>query len=245
MWDRLGRPRVEDKIPVTEEKSDHLDFIDSGKLDHREELQNPRLTKISSVASTTSSLNKPCYAVVRGDAEGISKLSGECRTSDKMVDATTLKRKRDLAELNTNNGSSCKESLQDKGHSQHQRHSFPVRQNSQQSTNKFPRIADRLVASDAAFGLNSPACTGQDSKATVVSQSQVNKNSVTSPMGDLGPVSTTLRVNSKSQSMADGGQANQKPVQEVRLPHQPSPFSFFLHRFFHALSLFLVGCSCC
>ncbi|KAH0459724.1 hypothetical protein IEQ34_012538 [Dendrobium chrysotoxum] len=212
VWDRLGRPHVEDQRPIQRELSDHLDLIESGKLDHQQEPPNPRLTRISSVASTTSSLNKHSYAVDRGHAEGISvKLSGECRTSDKMVDGSTLKRKREMGELNTNNGSSCKENyLQDKGHYQHERHSIPVKQNCQQSVNKFARVAE----SDAKFCLINHADIGQDSKASVVSQSQVNKNSITSPTENLVPVSTTLPTNSKSQSKTDGGKANQKPVQE-------------------------------
>ncbi|KAL0916635.1 hypothetical protein M5K25_014163 [Dendrobium thyrsiflorum] len=212
VWDRLGRPHAEDQRPIQREISDHLDLIESGKLDHREEPPNPRLTRISSVASTTSSLNKHSYADDRGDAEGISvKLSGECRTSDKMVDGSTLKRKREMGELHTNNGSSCKENyLQGKGNYRHERHSIPIKQNCQQSVNKFARVAE----SDAKFCLINPAYTGQDSKASVVSQSQVNKNSMTSPTENLVPVSRTLPTNSKSQSKTDGGKANQKPVQE-------------------------------
>ncbi|XP_020578535.1 uncharacterized protein LOC110023450 isoform X2 [Phalaenopsis equestris] len=211
VWDRLGKPCVEDKIPIKEEQRGHLDLIDTGKLELLEEYQNPRLTGFSTVASAISNFNKQSYTIDRGDAETV-KLSGDCRTSDKMVEASTLKRKGHMCELNSNNGSSSKENfIQDKGYSQHQRQSFLVKQNREQSVNKFARVADKLVASDAKIDLINP---GPDCKATVVFKSQVTNNSVPLPLENLVPVSTTLPVNSKSQSIVDGGNANKKPVQE-------------------------------
>ncbi|KAL0922158.1 hypothetical protein M5K25_006123 [Dendrobium thyrsiflorum] len=77
-----------------------------------------------------------------------------------------------------------------KGHYKHQRHSIPVKKKRQQSINKFARVAE----SDAKFYLINPVYTGQDSKASVGSQSQLNKNSIISPMENLVPVSSTLLI---------------------------------------------------
>ncbi|KAK8953780.1 hypothetical protein KSP39_PZI002510 [Platanthera zijinensis] len=207
VWDRLGRPREHDQSSIKEEQSHHRDFIDGGKLDNQgEESQKFRSTRVPRVASSTSSLNRQSHTVDRVDPDVIS---GDY-ISNKVEHASSLKRKIEVVELNSND-STMGNYLEDKEQSQQQQQSLPIKQKSQQNMAKLTRVAVKSVSSDAKFDLINRIHTMSDSNATAVSQSQVNKDSVTPSMKNQVPVSTTLPANSKSHSRTDGGNANQKP----------------------------------
>ncbi|KAL0910070.1 hypothetical protein M5K25_021000 [Dendrobium thyrsiflorum] len=73
---------------------------------------------------------------------------------------------------------------------------------------------DRMSLMEEKIYLINSAYTGQDSKVYVVSQSQVNKNSMTSPIENLVPLSSTLPIIFTNDMESLKGEEDEEKIEE-------------------------------